>query len=59
MGRAVIGKGGQGVILIRRVAPPVPAKIDRDNPVRASEEFCLGRKMGMIAATPIDEEHRR
>jgi hypothetical protein len=27
--------------------------------VRTAKEFCLGRKMGMIAATPMDEEHRR
>ena len=34
-------------------------RIDRDDAARAAEELCLERKVGIIAATPMDEERER
>jgi len=57
--RVSSSKGGHRVVLIRRIAPAMSAKIDRHNSVRTVKEVHLGRKMAMIAATPMDEEHWR
>ena len=55
----VVGEAGDGVLLLRRVAPAVPAQIDGDGAVPPSEVLDLRREVGVVARPAVDEHERR
>ena len=55
----VVGKTGDGVVLLRRHARPVPTQVHGDGAVLPAEVLDLRREVGVVARPAVDEHERR